>query len=167
MDVSSPLLAPTLAEFKAAILPDLLAAMPQPSASAPPPVALNSAVGSTAPYARADHTHKSSVQRQVIAVVLSGSTGKGIVTFGQPYDPGTTPIVVTESETPDQTGYVNISSVVAGSITNTGFTVMVRRVNATVTLPGLALSLLGFVVNIFGMASGTVNVRYIAAPPTS
>lgn len=154
-----------LAATAAANLALMQAQLPVPASVAPPSIKETSAAGTNTAYARADHTHKSSVQRQRVSVPLTGSTGKGTVTFGQAYDAGVTPIVVTEAQTPDQTSYVYLSSVV--SKTNTGFTVMVRKINASVTLPGIATSLLGFVVNIFGLATGTVDVEYVAAPATS
>ncbi len=156
-----------LAAAAATNLTLMRAELPAAASAAPPPVANTSAAGSAAAYARADHTHKSSVQRDYVSVPLTGSTGKGSITFKQAYDTGVTPVVITEAETPDQSGYLYLSSVVAGSITTTGFQVMVRKLNASVTLPGIATNLLNYVVSIFGLATGTVSVRYIAAPATS
>lgn len=140
-------------------------ASPSPYLDTPSNVADTGDAGTSALFAKGDHSHKTMMQRKSASVALT--SGKGSVAFIQPYASGVVPVVLTEPETPDQLGYFYYSSVVPGSVTNAGFDVLVRKVAAAITLPGLALSLLGFVVNIFGAATGTINVKYIAAPETA
>lgn len=58
MDINSPLFAPTVDQFKAVVLPELQAAIPQPATTMPQPEKTGAAIGSTpSNFAMADHQH--------------------------------------------------------------------------------------------------------------
>ena len=138
--------------------------MPQPATSAPPSVADTSATGSAVPYARADHTHRSSMQAQRMTAALTA--GKFTWTFPAPYEAGVVPVVNVTAESPDPSGgYVLDARVVAGSVTNTGCQIMVNRISASQTLAGSALALLGQVLSIIAPGTGTAVVHCWARKP--
>lgn len=146
---------------------EVLSLMPLAADVAPPAVGDSNVKGTNPRYAREDHTHKSSVQRSRVSVPLTA--GRGTAVFKQAYAAGMTDdtlLVVTEPVTPDQTGYTYTTSVIPGTITSTGFDVRVYKLQATQTLGGTLTALLGMVLNILVPATGTVDVKYIAAPMT-
>lgn len=145
----------------------LQASIPTAAQAMPPGVGIGGSKGSqTTAFALADHTHATSNQRNSVAIALAGSTGRGTLTFLKPYAAGVVPTVQLTAESPDVATYYYDARIVAGSITNTGCTILVNKVNQSVSLPAVALSLLNFVVNIFAPASGTVIVHYSAGIPT-
>lgn len=134
--------------------------------SAPPPaVALAGAAGTAATAARADHTHQSSVQAQRAQIALTN--GLGTWTYPQAYGAGVTPVIQITAETPSGQTYKNDATIIQGSITNTSCQIYILKVNQSVTLPLLATSLLGFVVNIFSNQTGSVYVNCLARAPTA
>lgn len=144
------------------------ASIPTAAQAMPPGVGVGGAKGSqTTAYALADHTHASSVQRQRVTVALAGSSGRFAWTFPASYPVGSIPVVGATVETPDAASYTYDAKVLAGSVTNTGCVIVVNKLNQAVTLPGLATALLGFVVNVFGPATGTVTVHVSAAKDTT
>ena len=130
--------------------------MPQPATIAPPAVAATTGdPGITFPYARADHTHATSVQRRRVTVNLVGGTAT--ITFPISYD--VPPAVNVDVETPTGANSLNLCSVVQGSITTTGFQIAVNKLPMTVTVA------LGSLV-LLSAQTGSVVVNYLAGKPT-
>ena len=135
----------------------MLAQLPTPGTTIPPAVAATSGVtGTTASYARSDHTHATSVQRRRVSVNLTG--GVATVTFPTPYD--VPPAVNVDVETPTGATSLNLCSVVQGSITTTGFQIAVNKLPMTVTVALGSLTLLT-------VQTGSVVVNYLAGKPTA
>lgn len=127
--------------------------MGAPATVAPPAVGDNSLQGSSAQWARADHTHRSSVQRVVLPTQSDGTVNW---TFPVAYDQA--PSVQVTVETTSGQPYVPL---VTGR-TTTGVTIKVLRAQ---TLPA-SLTLLSALVsfNIFGgTVPAGVNVHIWAA----
>ena len=142
--------------------------IPTAASAMPPGIGVSGAKGAEdKSFARADHTHASSVQRQRVTITLLGSTGKGVWTFPTPYAAGVIPVVETTVETPDSAAYAYDAKILAGSVNNAQCTVVVNKFNSSVTLPSVVTSLLGLVIGLFAPATGQVTVHCWAALPTS
>lgn len=137
------------------------ALIPTVATSAPPAVAANSAVGNaTSMYAAANHTHASSVQSTRIAVVGSS----GLVTWTFPIAFAASPICVAVAECASGATQPFVTNIV-GTASTTAVTFQVFK-TATVTLPGLATSLLGYVVSVFGIAPAGTYIHIMARLPS-
>ncbi len=132
--------------------------MPQPASAAPPAVGDSNVKGAAPRYALEDHTHKSSVQAKRMQVV--GSAGIATWTFATPYD--VAPVVTAIAETPNNSLFINVASVVEGSITTTKCDIVVQRVAKTQTLASSALALLGLILPIFAAAPADTYVNCVA-----
>lgn len=127
MDVSSPLFAPTIADMKAAIMPDVLALVPVPATVAPPGVADAGALGSAVPYARGDHTHASKARKQIATMSSAATTYAW--TYPTAFAAGVAPIVSAIVQVPNgNTDLFNVQ--VMGVPTNTGCVFQINRVSA-------------------------------------
>jgi len=143
----------------------LQAAVPQPATTAPPAVADASAAGVAAPYARADHTHLSSVQGQRVA--FNFVNGVATWVFPIPYAAGIVPVVETTVETPEGAAYEYDAKIIAGSVTNTQCKVSLSRREISTTLPALATALLGLVIPMFTRPTVSAVVHCWARKPTA
>ena len=136
-------------------------AIPLPANAAPPAVGDANQLGSSTRYALENHTHQSNVQAQRTQVNASGVT---TWTFAPAF--ASPPVVSCAAETPTGAAYVNIATVIEGSVTASKADLMVVRVPKTITLPTIALSLLGLVLNLFTTAPNGVWVNCIARKPS-
>ena len=131
--------------------------LPVAGTNLPPATAIDSATGTGVAYARADHTHATSVQRMRFQVSPSGQPVRW--TFGKPYDAGIVPVVVCTAEntqTATRPFVVNTVSVP----TNTYVDLIVFQAAQP------TVSLLGASVTLFGAASNGTLVNCQAAKPT-
>lgn len=146
-----------------------LADVPKPSTATPPATALDGSKGSSAEYARADHTHAARVQRTVMMTATDGTvtwvfarpivcaTGKVPPITYMVEDIGT-PVVV------QITGRTFTSDAGAGTDTHTSVTIRAQRSR---TLPATLLSLAALLnFDLFGAAAGATKVNLFAADPT-
>lgn len=79
MEVNSPLFTASVAQMKAAILPDLQAAIPQPATTAPKSESTGAAIGSTASqFALPDHQHPRLTSTTYATL---DANGQAVVTF--------------------------------------------------------------------------------------
>ncbi|NEN21858.1 hypothetical protein G3W55_25455, partial [Escherichia coli] len=106
-----------------------------------------------------------SVQAQRVPLVLNAG-GIGTWTYPNAYTTGAVPVVETTAESPSGASYAYDAKVVAGTVTNTSCQIMVNKISNSVTLPGIATSLLGYVINILTPATGTVVVHCWARTPS-
>lgn len=139
-----------------------------PAASATPPAtALDGNPGTSAAYARADHTHAARVQR---TVVTTANDGTYTWEFARP-------IVCAKDKLPpitymvEDTGSPVVVQVIGRTWTSDGVNdthtqVTVRAYRAR-TLPATLLALSALVsYDVFGIAAGAVKVNLFAADPT-
>jgi hypothetical protein len=141
--------------------PSMDAGIPSPASAAPPGIGVSSALGTTSTqFARADHTHASSVQRKRVTTTSGGTF---TWTFSPAYDAGVVPVVtygVENTTSATQPFVVNIM----GTPTNTSVTFKVFQAQAS-TLGGTLTAILGAVVAPFTTAT-TVSLHCWAAAPT-
>ncbi|GJE29802.1 hypothetical protein [Methylobacterium organophilum] len=146
--------------------PDM-SAVPAPSVSLPPAAALDSQLGASALYARADHTHAARVQRIVITTAADG-TAKW--TFARP-------IAVPAGKLPpiaymvEDTGTPVVVQVVGRELTSDGTTDTHTSVSIKAqrsrTLPAVLVALTNLVAfDVFGGAASGVKVNLFAGDPT-
>lgn len=133
------------------------AAQPQPSAVSPPPTGNDSATGSATAYARADHTHATSVQRTAMTVSPTGQPVRW--TFVKPYDTGIVPVVVCTAQNTASATRPFVVNVV-GDPTNTYADIIVFQAAQP------TISLLGASVTLFAQAGSGTKVNCQAAKPT-
>jgi hypothetical protein len=141
---------------------DAAAVMPAPATSAPPPTGTDSVEGSSVRYARADHTHATSVQRARLQVPTAGTAMEW--TFAKPYDAGVVPVVTCTAQAgtnPTQPFVVNTVE----APTATKATIIVFRAQ-TQTLGGTLLAIAGVTINLFAPAPTGTWVNCQAAKPT-
>lgn len=137
------------------------ATIPSPAAVLPPSDTLAGAVGAASPYARADHIHPTTTQAARMAV--SGTAG--LITWTFPVAFASAPLVMATVENVVSATNPYVVNIV-GQATTTSVTLQVFKASSS-TLPGLALSLLGYVVQIFGNAAAGTYINVIArAMPT-
>lgn len=136
-------------------------AVPAPGSIVPAPTALVGDPGQVPDYSRADHVHASMVQTARLA---AGAGGLAVWNFPVPYAVGVVPVITATCECPSGTTLPFVVNVVSAP-TNTGVTVQVFR-TAAVTLPAVALSLLGFAVNQFAAAPAGTMVNLFARKPS-
>lgn len=106
---------------------NMLAMIPQPGSAVPPGVTDSGAVGSTVPYARADHTHASKARKQIIVMPSAATTYSWV--FPTPFAAGVTPIVSAIVQVPSgNTDLFNVQ--VMGAPTNTGCVFQINRVSS-------------------------------------
>ena len=134
--------------------------IPKPATAAPPPVQVDSATGSAAPYARADHTHQSRLQARRIQVTPD-TNGRYVYTFPLPYDAGVVPIVEVTAETPAGVAYRNDASILVGSTTSTQVTIIVTRLNQNVVT-----GLLNTVLPVFAPVTSPVWINIMSRAPS-
>lgn len=137
-------------------------AIPQPATSAPPMIGDVNSKGTGTKYALEGHTHMSNVQAKRIQIV--GSSGQATWTFATPFD--VAPVIDATAETPAGATYINVATVLEGSVSVTSATIVVQQVVKTVTLPTLATALLGLVLTLFGFAPAGVYVNCFARRPS-
>jgi hypothetical protein len=155
MDVTSPLFAPTVADMKAAILPDLQALVPQPATTMPPGVADTGGIGDRQEYARANHTHASKARKQR---VLNVGTSTYKWTYPTAFPDGVIPIVngIVEDPANRATDCYNVQ--IVGPVSNTDCTFRIVRQST-----GLLSLLLGALS--INPTAGTVNLHCLALEP--
>jgi len=110
-----------------------------------------------------DTVFDTNMRRERVTVPLTA--GRYPWSYKTPYPAGAAPIVQVTVETPDDATYTLDAKVLAGSVTNTGATIVVTKINATQTLGATLAALLGAVINIFSPATGTVTVHCSAGLP--
>jgi hypothetical protein len=133
------------------------AVVPQPATTTPPATAIDSILGASPLYARADHTHATSVQRTRMQISPAGQPVRW--TFAKPYDAGVVPVVVCTAE--------NVSGATRPFVVNT--ISAPTNVYADIIVFQAAqptVSLLGASVTLFGSASTGTLVNCQAAKPT-
>ena len=139
-----------------------------PAASATPPAtALDGNPGTSAAYARADHTHAARVQRTVIT---TANDGTATWTFARPIvtPAGQVPVIaymVQDTGSPIVVQITGRAWTSDGTFdTHTAVTIKAARAR---TLPATILALTALInFDIFGTAAGTVPVNVWAADPT-
>ena len=134
--------------------------MPTASTTAPPAVAVDSATGQAAQFARADHTHQSRLQARRIQLTFSAA-GLADYTFPLPYDAGVIPTVEVTAETPPGATYKLDACVVQDSTTNLKTTIAVAKVNRD-----LVSGLVGALLPVFTAASGKIWVHVMTRAPS-
>lgn len=141
--------------------------IPTPSIIAPPATALDGNPGTSAAYARADHTHAARVQRTVIT---TANDGTATWTFARPIvtPAGQVPVIAYMVQDTGSPIVVQITARAWTSDgtndTHTSITIKAQRAR---TLPATILALTALVnFDIFGTAAGTVPVNLWAADPT-
>ncbi len=155
MDVNSPMFAPTVDDFKKAIEPGLMAAIPQPATSAPPAVADTSAQGTSPLYALANHTHASKARKARMPCAADGSLSWA---FDPPFAAGVVPRVVAIAETAvGVTDVINVQ--VEGTPSNTSASLRVTRTQRS------AVSLLGLTILSIPASVGATWVHAVALEP--
>ena len=132
--------------------------VPVPASTAPPGVGVSGAPGSQASYARADHTHASSVQRARIPVTAAQVTWN----YTNPYS--VVPIVTCTVENPANATQPYVA-VLVGTPTLTSATFAVYKAQPT-TLGATLTALLGAIINPFASVPSGVNLNCWAALPT-
>lgn len=137
-------------------------AMPVPATSAPGIITDTNTTGTGMKYAREDHTHKSNVQAKRVQV--AGAAGQAVWTFTTAFD--AVPVVDATAETPANAAYMNVATIVEGSVTMTSATIVVQQVVKTITLSGVLTSLLGSVLILFGFAPANTYVNCFARKPS-
>lgn len=138
----------------------IVAVMPIPATSAPPPVAIDGAAGSTTPYARSDHTHESRLQARRIQVTPDAN-GRYVYIFPKPYAAGIVPIVAVTAETASGLTYRNDASLMEGTTTNTQTTILITKLNQNVVT-----GLLNAVLPVFAPQTGSVWVNILSRAPS-
>lgn len=142
-------------------------ALPQPSQQTPPATALDGARGTSAEFARADHTHAARVQRTVVTTAADGTY---TWTFARP-------IVVTAGKTPpisymvEDNGSPVVVQVTGRTMTSDGtndtHTAVTVKAQRSRALPATLLSLTALVsFDIFGIPASGTKVNLWAADPT-
>lgn len=140
---------------------------PPPSSTMPPATALDGSTGSSASYARADHTHAARVQRTVL---MTAADGTATWTFARP-------IVVASGALPpvtfmvEDTGTPIVVQITGRTFTSSGgqdtHTAVTIRAQRSRTLPATILALTALVsFDIFGGSASGVRVNLFAADPT-
>lgn len=131
--------------------------MPGAASVAPPATDIGGAAGTSMNYARADHTHATSVQRMRMTVSPAGQPVRW--TFVRPYDPGVVPVVTCTAQ--------NVSGATRPFVVNTvgdpaptyADLVVFQAAQPTIALLGISLTLFS------AAPSGTI-VNCQAAKPT-
>lgn len=137
-------------------------AIPQPATAAPPMIGDANSKGTGTNYALEGHTHMSNVQAKRVQVV--GANGQAVWTFTTAFD--VAPVVDATAETPAGAAYMNVATVVEGSVTKTSATIVVQQVVRSITLSGVLTSLLGSVLVLFGFAPANTYVNCFARKPS-
>lgn len=128
----------------------------QPGTIVPPPVNATGSAGSATEYARADHTHVSSILKTVQSTDASGLVQ---ITYQMPFS--APPVVQVTVETASGQPYLALIT----SNTATALTVKVLRAQTLPSVLGTLGALLSF--NVFGGTVGAgVPVHIYAAKPT-
>lgn len=136
--------------------------LPAPATVTPPGTAVNSALGSAVQYARADHTHATSVQRARMAITPVGQPVRW--TFAKPYDPGTVPVVTcTAQNTPGAALPFVVNT--SGDPTATYADIVIYR-NTTQVLATTLTALPGTTISVFAAAPVGTVVNCQAAKAT-
>lgn len=136
------------------------ASVPKPATAAPPAVQVDSAKGAAPRYALEDHTHESRLQARRIQVTPNAQ-GQYVYTFPKAYDASVIPIVQVTAETPSGVTYRNDASILAGSTSNTQTTIIVTKLNASITM-----GLLNAVMNLFAPQTGPVWINIMSRAPS-
>ena len=136
------------------------AMMPKPATSAPPPVAVDSALGSNQQFALADHTHESRLQARRLSLTFDAN-GEAVYVFPKAYPAGIVPIVEVTAENARGASFRNDASILDGSTTNTQTTIVLTRVPRTITV-----SILGAVISLFTNSAVTANVNIMSRAPS-
>lgn len=137
-------------------------AIPLPATAAPPMIGDANSKGTGTRYALEGHTHMSNVQAKRVQVV--GSNGQATWTFTSAFD--VAPVVDATAETPAGAAYMNVATVVEGSVTTTSATIVVQQVVRQITLSGVLTSLLGSILILFGFAPANTYVNCFARKPS-
>lgn len=157
-----PPAAPDMAVIIARVEAMVRQEVPSAATIAPPGTATDSTTGTSPAYARADHTHATSVQRARFQVATAGTPMEWI--FAKPYDEGVVPVVTCTAQAaanPTQPFVVNT----VDAPTNTKASIIVFRAQ-TQTLTGTLLSLGPVAINLFAPAPAGTVVNCQAAKPT-
>jgi hypothetical protein len=123
------------------------------------------AVGSSTDFARADHTHKTSVQKSRITVSTAGTSTGSVVTwvYPSPFPAGTIPICTCTPVSTGSASQAYIANVVQGSETNSQCQFIVFRTQTQTIVGGLA----NVVMNLLVPAPAGVVLNCQAALPTA
>lgn len=133
----------------------LRASIPVPGSAAPPAVSDASMMGTTSPYARADHTHASKVRKQRVTGVNATTF---VWTYPSPFSTGAIPIVQGIAEDPANSTIDSYNVQVVGAPTATQATF--RIIRQTSGLFGLLAGAIGF-----NATPGNINLHLIALEP--
>jgi hypothetical protein len=130
--------------------------IPQPASAVPPGVADASAVGNTAPYARADHTHASKARKEIKAI---SATGLYTWTFATAFGAGVVPVCNAIAVCPSgTTDLVNVQQ--EGDATATSVTFRVTRYQQSV------VSLIGLtILSVNSALPGGIKLALLALEP--
>ncbi|MGE7415451.1 hypothetical protein [Methylobacterium tarhaniae] len=140
--------------------------IPTAGDAVPPGVSVDGAPGSSSTqYARADHTHQTSVQRAMMTLATTGQVARW--TFAKPYDAGVVPIVVCTARIASGSALPFTVNTV-GAPTSTYVDLVVYRVQSQViTLSALTTAALaGISVNPTAAAPVGTTVDCVAGKPT-
>lgn len=138
----------------------IAAAVPQPASTAPPPVQVDSATGTAAPYARGDHTHESRLQARRMQLVFDAN-GEAIYAFPKAYPASIVPIVQVTAENTRGASFRYDATVKQDATTNAACTVILSKTPRTMTV-----SLLGAALNVFTTPADTVWVNIMSRAPS-
>lgn len=132
--------------------------LPTAADTMPPATDVGGATGAASKYARADHTHATSVQRRRWSITVAGQPNEWV--FAKPYDPGVVPVVTCTAE--------NVSGATRPFVVNTigaptATSVKVAVFQATEPTIGLGQALK---LTLFGNAGAGTTVNCQAAKPT-
>ncbi len=156
---------PTRSELDASVAAMRLS-VPQPATASPPGVAADGVIGaSSTQYARADHTHATSVQRANLIIAAAGQPVRW--TFAKPYDTGAVPVVVCTARIASGSALPFTVNTV-GAPTATYVDLVAYRVQSQViTLSALtAAATAGLSINPFSAAPSGTAVDCVAGKPT-
>ena len=127
--------------------------LPGAATAAPPATDVGGAAGASPLYARADHTHATSVQRARLTISAAGIAARW--TFAKPYDAGTVPVVTCTAQNAAGAGLPFVVNT-QGNPTNTYADIIVFRTQ-TQTLGGTLLAISGVTISLFAPApAGTI-----------
>jgi hypothetical protein len=141
--------------------------LPPAGSAMPPATALDGTSGTSAAYARSDHTHAARVQR---TSVVTAQDGTATWTFARPFvvPAGQVPPI---SNMVEDTGSPVVVQIVSRTFTTDGtsdtHTAVTIKAQRSRTLPA-SLVVLGDLLkyDVFGIAGASVRVNLFAADPT-
>lgn len=152
-----PPAAPDTAAIAAQAAAQVQQSMPGAATSAPPGTATDSIIGTSPLFARADHTHATSVQRVRMTVSPAGQPVRW--TFVKPYDAGVVPVVTCTAQNVSGATRPFVVNTVGDPTATYADLIVFQAAQPTVALLNISLTL-------FGTAPTGTIVNCQAAKPT-